>query len=206
MSNATPEDFTGKYTSTNPVSRWLVDNFFTALESIVPSADDVTTVLEIGCGAGYSMQRIRKLFPHADITASDVDPKLVEEAARRNPDVRFLTESIYQMSHNDASFDLVICLEVLEHLEHPLEAMQELRRVTKRYCLISVPREPIWRMLNMVRLAHLTRLGNTPGHLQHWSSRGFMKQVGTLFHVDAVRKPLPWTMVLGKKATDPAPA
>jgi hypothetical protein len=61
--------------------------------------------------------------------------------------------------------------------------------------VLSVPREPVWRAANMARGAYLRALGNTPGHVNHWSKRGFVEMVGTTFAVREVRSPFPWTMV-----------
>jgi hypothetical protein len=59
-----------------------------------------------------------------------------------------------------------------------------------------VPREPIWRLLNMMRGKYIGSLGNTPGHLQHWSTSEFRKFVAPVFNVVEVRTPLPWTILL----------
>jgi hypothetical protein len=62
--------------------------------------------------------------------------------------------------------------------------------------LVSVPREPLWRGLNMARGAYLRDLGNTPGHLNHWSRRGFVALLSRHGEVREVRSPFPWTMLL----------
>jgi hypothetical protein len=62
--------------------------------------------------------------------------------------------------------------------------------------VVSVPREPIWCGLNMVRGKYFSKLGNTPGHIQHWSSSDFVNLVSKYFDVVEVKKPLPWTMLL----------
>jgi hypothetical protein len=59
-----------------------------------------------------------------------------------------------------------------------------------------VPREPVWRMTNMARGAYLRDLGNTPGHLNHWSKRSFVSLLSRYGTVEHVRSPFPWTMLL----------
>ena len=54
----------------------------------------------------------------------------------------------------------------------PEATLAEMARVARRHLLVSVPREPLWRGLNMARGAYLRDLGNTPGHVNHWSKRG----------------------------------
>ena len=51
----------------------------------------------------------------------------------------------------------------------------------------------------MARFTYVTHLGNTPGHLKHWSSREFVGLVSKYFEVVEVKKPIPWTMVLARK-------
>jgi len=195
----TPEEFTGKYEkfSKNPVARWLVDNFYRSIAKMVPT--EVETVLEVGCGAGYSAERLIPLFPAATFRASDIEPELVAMTRIRNPGIEVRVDSIYELDEEDDSVDLIIALETLEHLEEPERALRELHRVTKRHALLSVPREPLWRGLNMARGAYFKDLGNTPGHLNHWSTGSFTKFVKMHFEMRARRTPLPWTIILAEK-------
>jgi hypothetical protein len=61
---------------------------------------------------------------------------------------------------------------------------------------VSVPREPLWRALNVARGAYLAQLGNTPGHVNHWSKRAFVSLLGRYGEVVEARSPFPWTMLL----------
>jgi SAM-dependent methyltransferase len=203
------EDFAHKYTEEGQgkVGRFLLNGYFHAVDSLV-KACDVTErkkvkAIEIGCGEGFSTQRLRDLLP-ANVTlyASEFVEDLVPKAQKRNPSVKVTQESIYETKHADNSFDLIFLLEVLEHLDYPDQALQELARILKPdgYLVLGVPREPLWCSLNMARGTYLKNFGNTPGHLNHWSSlmlRSFMaKHFGSVL---ARRQPLPWTVVLAQK-------
>jgi hypothetical protein len=74
--------------------------------------------------------------------------------------------------------------------------LEEMRRVARRHLLVSVPREPLWRVLNVARGAYLRDLGNTPGHVNHWSRRGFLELLETYGELVEARAPFPWTMLL----------
>ena len=74
--------------------------------------------------------------------------------------------------------------------------MAEMARVARRHLLVSVPREPLWRALNVARGAYLRDLGNTPGHVNHWSKRSFAALLARHGEVEQVRSPFPWTMLL----------
>ena len=197
------ENFRDKYTKSGRVGNWLVDRFYGAVNHFVQKcAAETKTVLEIGVGEGFSTQRIRHMLPPGvQFEASEFHADLVPLAEQRNPSIRVSQESIYALNRQPASFDLVLCLEVLEHLEDPRAGLAELARVCRKYCIVSVPREPIWRLLNVMRGKYIRGLGNTPGHLQHWSTDGFRNFAASAFDVMEVRAPLPWTILLMRKKT-----
>ncbi len=197
MENRRITQFTDKYTKTGHIGNLLVNNFFKKIKEIAPK--DTENLLEVGCGAGYSLVELKKFFnSDMSFSACDIDPKLVELAKQKNPDVDCRTASIYELPYDDESFDTVICLEVMEHLENPEKALSELARITKKHIIISTPNEPIWRILNCVRGKYIKDFGNTPGHINHWSSGSLKKMISKYFKIMEVKKPLPWTIVYGK--------
>jgi len=128
--------------------------------------------------------------------------QLARERLSSYPQVSILKEDAEKVSFADDSFDAVICCEVLEHVEHPEKAVAELYRILHKggVALVSVPHEPIWRMLNMARFKYVKDLGNTPGHLNHWTRgefKKFVRQAG--FSVKQDKSPFPWTMLLLEK-------
>ncbi len=196
MEDRSITQFTDKYTKTGSIGNFLVSNFFKKIKSVSPK--DSESVLEVGCGAGYSLVDLQKFFKeNTSFSACDIDPELVRLAKEKNPSVNCKVASIYELPYEDKSFDTVVCLEVLEHLEDPRKALSELARVSKNV-IISTPNEPIWRMLNCLRGKYLTSFGNTPGHINHWSSRSLRKLVSDYFEVVNVKQPLPWTVIYGK--------
>ncbi len=197
MENRRITQFTDKYTESGLIGGFLVRNFFNKIKSVSPKDSD--SVLEVGCGAGYSLLDLQKFFPkNTSFGACDIDPELVRLAKEKNPNVKCGVCSIYDLPYEDKSFDTVICLEVLEHLEDPEKALSELARVSRKHVIISTPNEPIWRILNCFRGKYLKSFGNTPGHINHWSSRKLKDLVSKYFEVTEVKQPLPWTIVYGK--------
>ncbi len=195
----TEYDFAGKYTRPSLPARVMLEGFFGAVEELLDQSRPAS-VLEVGCGEGFSTRRYRLALPSStSFAACDVEDRLVDAARSRNPGVDVTQASIYELPRADASFDLVVATEVLEHLDDPGRALRELVRVSKRQVLVSVPREPMWRALNLARGSYVTALGNTPGHLQHWSRRAFTRFVAQQARVVDVRSPVPWTIVLAEK-------
>ena len=93
---------------------------------------------------------------------------------------------------------------MLEHLDDPERALDVLAGLAKPWLIASVPREPLWRALNLARLSYVGELGNTPGHLNHWSRRDFVRFLTRRFEVIEVRSPTPWTMVLCRVQSPPS--
>jgi SAM-dependent methyltransferase len=182
-----------KYATSNPIERRLMAGFFRSLDESLPDEAPVT-VLEVGMGEAKIAARVRERYPEASIVGIDLpDPELA--AAWDEHDIPGAFADIARLPFPSGSFDLVLAIEVLEHVPDPAAALRELARVGRGRFVLSVPREPIWRIANMARGKYIGELGNTPGHIQHWSQRSFRRLVGAHLDVIAARAPLPWTMV-----------
>jgi 2-polyprenyl-3-methyl-5-hydroxy-6-metoxy-1,4-benzoquinol methylase len=204
---ATPEteDFRGKYES-GRIGQHLLDRYFATVDELVERATITTAdarVLEVGCGEGLSTMRLRRALPTSvRLEASEFVEHLIPRARQNNPGLEVTHESIYELTHGDGEFDLVFLLEVLEHLDHPDRGLSELKRVTRHdgHLVLGVPREPLWRVLNMARGQYWKAWGNTPGHLNHWSSGAVVRFVEEHYGPVLVKRtPLPWTIVLAKR-------
>ena len=187
-----------KYSTRNPVSRFLVHNFFRKVDTLL-SKIAYRTVLDVGCGEGVLLAGLRRLFLEKTIVGVDVDPVELRTAVAQASFARFTVADAVALPFRDNQFDLVMAMEVLEHLSAADCALQELNRVCKRFCLLSVPDEPLWRILNMARGAYVGLLGNTPGHVNHWSRRAFEGFISHYFDVRRILSPLPWTLILAEK-------
>lgn len=200
---ATPENenFTGKYENNGIIAQKLVNNYFKAVEILFKKTNNVKNCHEIGSGEGLSSQKLNKLVP--SLSASEFVDKFVEQAKNNNPQLKVFQESVYDLKYEDNSVDLIFLLEVLEHLDYPELALQEISRVSKKYLILGVPREPIWCFLNICRFKYLNRLGNTPGHLNNWSKKQIINLVEKEFgKVIAVESPLPWIILLAEKNSE----
>ena len=189
-----------KYTTRNPIARRLVAGFLSALQELVRQSG-AREIHEVGCGEGYLTTLLAK--QGCRIRGSDLSPAAIAEARRRAAalglDIPFAIADIYDLERGRDSAELVLCCEVLEHLPDPQRALERLHEITARHLIVSVPREPLWRLLNLARGRYWPALGNTPGHLQHWSRSAFLEFLKRRFEVIATRTPLPWTMALCRK-------
>lgn len=187
-----------KYAAKNPIVRWMMKGFESSLSELVAKAAP-QTIHEVGCGEGYWVIRWNKQGLNArgcDFSSQVIDIANENAFEAKITDAIFKTRSIYDLTVIEDSADLIVCCEVMEHLEDPEAGIQALKRIAKDYIILSVPREPLWRVLNLARGKYIRDLGNTPGHLQHWSKNNFVEMVEKYFTVVEVKNPLPWTMLL----------
>ena len=190
-----------KYGSQNPVVKRLMAGFHRDLDDLFAQAAP-QSVLDVGCGEGVLTEQWARRLRNGHVVGVDLeDPKLRAEWERRSlPNLSFQAVDATSLPFEDDSFDVACAIEVLEHVPDPERTLAEMVRVAERWVLVSVPREPLWRGLNMARGAYLRELGNTPGHVNHWSKRAFVELAGRHGRIEEVRSPFPWTMLLVRTA------
>jgi 2-polyprenyl-3-methyl-5-hydroxy-6-metoxy-1,4-benzoquinol methylase len=185
-----------KYGSTNPVVRRLMANFESTLDELFEKAAP-RTLLDVGCGEGVLIHEWAQRLEGRVVGIDLEDDAIQSEWAKRQaPNLEYKIMKAENLPFAEHEFDVATAIEVLEHVPDPEHTLEEMARVARRHLIVSVPREPLWRMLNMARGAYLRDLGNTPGHLNHWSKRSFVKLLSKHGTVVEARSPFPWTMLL----------
>jgi 2-polyprenyl-3-methyl-5-hydroxy-6-metoxy-1,4-benzoquinol methylase len=186
-----------KYGSGNPLVRRLIAGFERSLDELLAQAAP-QSVLDVGCGEGVLVHRWALRLPDARLVGIDLEEESLQAgwAERQAPNLEYRAMPAENLPFAAGEFDLASAIEVLEHVPDPAQTLAEMARCARTHLLVSVPREPLWRMLNMARGAYWRALGNTPGHLNHWSRRSFVSLLGRYGEVVEVRSPFPWTMAL----------
>ena len=187
-----------KYGSQNPVVRRLMAGFERSLDELWHTASPAS-ILDVGCGEGVLTSEWAERIEGRIVGIDLPDPKLEAEwQKRQKPNLEYRAEEATSLSFADDEFDMATAIEVLEHVPDPEATVAEMARVASKWLLVSVPREPIWRMTNMARGAYWKSLGNTPGHVNHRTKVGFVSLLSRHGTVQEVRTPFPWTMALVK--------
>ncbi|MEI7889710.1 MAG: class I SAM-dependent methyltransferase [Actinomycetes bacterium] len=189
-----------KYGSTNPFVKRLMSGFEGNLDELFKQAAP-KSILDVGCGEGVLTEQWADQISGGRIVGVDLDDaKLKAEwAKRQRGNLEYVTVEPGNLPFADGEFDLATAIEVLEHVPDPEHTVAEMARCCSGHILVSVPREPLWRIVNCARGKYLTSLGNTPGHVNHWSKRSFVKMLAQHGEVTEARSPFPWTMLLVRR-------
>jgi SAM-dependent methyltransferase len=186
-----------KYGTSNPIARQLMRGFMRSLDELV-QLTGATEAHEVGCGEGELAIRLAR--EGLRMRGTDAFPQVLEEARNRaraaGVEIGFEAIPVEELDPARHGAQLVLCCEVLEHLADPERALEVLSGLSRPWLIASVPREPLWRALNLARLSYVREGGNTPGHLNHWSRRDFVRFLTSRFEVVETRSPTPWTMAL----------
>lgn len=187
-----------KHKTTNPLQKFFINNFYKVL------LDDLKelkpkSILDVGCGEGFTLERLRNRKIGDKLEGVDFLDAAIELGKKEHPNITLKKASIYALPYRDNSFDTVLCSEVLEHLEFPEKALEELVRVSSKYVVLSVPNEPIFRIANFLRGKNLSRWGNDIEHVNHWTTGQFEEFLRPKLSLYSVKTPFPWTFVIAVK-------
>jgi len=198
MTKALPTNLV-KHTSKNPIQKFLINNFYNYLISTIKDLSP-NAILDAGCGEGFTMNKLIQLKIGKKVEGVEYSEESIFFGKKLFPKLSIKQGSVYELPYKDNSFDLVLCTEVLEHLEEPSKALREILRVSKEYLLITVPNEPFFRLSNFLRGKNISRLGNDEGHINHWNPRSLRKLLNqNKISVKEIKLPFPWIMILGTK-------
>jgi 2-polyprenyl-3-methyl-5-hydroxy-6-metoxy-1,4-benzoquinol methylase len=186
-----------KYGSTNPVVRRLMAAFERGADELLEQAAP-GSLLDVGCGEGVLVERWARRLDAARIVGIDLEEESIQAgwSEHQAPNLEYRAMTAEKLPFAEDEFDLASAIELLEHVPDPERTLAEMARCARRHLLVSVPREPLWRILNVARGTYWSELGNTPGHVNHWSKRSFVRLLSRHGDIVEVRSPFPWTMAL----------
>lgn len=187
-----------KHSNSNPIQKYLIDNFYKGLFKMIKPLRPIK-VLDIGCGEGFTLKKLEEKKIGKTLIGIDNSNAAIKIGKKIYPHLDLRKGDIYQLDFKDGEFDLVICTEVLEHLKDPQSALLEIKRVSKKYIVFSVPNEPFFIMANFLRGKYLKRFGNHPEHINHWTFitfPSFLRKNGLV--VAKKKYPFAWSLILAK--------
>jgi len=169
-----------KYESQNPIKKVLIYRFERKLIQVLRKKvhgleqREKLTLCDCGCGEGFIDRALLDAFPHLTITGYDVNDEALAFAKSLNPEVQYFKRNILT-SEFEEKYDIVLCTEVLEHLQNPDQAIRVLQKMAIQACIITVPHEPFFCLGNFLSLKNVSRFGNPEDHINHWTTASFKK-------------------------------
>ncbi len=196
--------FTGhyfnKHASKNIIYRFLVYQYKVSLQKTVNNIYPKPSIaLEIGSGEGSIISYTKDTLPNTILFGSDIDQRIIKLSSLNLPYANWFVCEGSLIPFKSNIFDLVIVCEVFEHVYNPDVVLIEIARVTNSWMYATIPNEPWWRVLNMIRLKYINSWGNTPGHVNHWDFRGFKNFIEQHFIIQEINNVFPWITVLAKR-------
>lgn len=188
-----------KYQSNNPLQKFLILNFYNKLCTLAKESN-AKRIIDVGCGEGFVLHMLKSKGIGSVLIGIDKSAESIRISNSLFSGINIKKGDIYDLHFKDNEFDLVVCTEVLEHLSNPTLALKELKRITKKDLILSVPNEPFFMLSNLLRGKNLTRFGNDPEHINHWnvlSFSKFLKKHGLKIKTSSL--PFPWILILCKK-------
>ena len=184
---------TAKYRSPNPVQRALIRRFAAQVLALFERCGRVKSVLELGVGEGFLSGFLSERFPEARFVGVDLNEADLARLRDKFPRIETHQGSAYEVPLQE-TFDVVLCAEVLEHLDAPGRAVGEIARLSQGHAIITVPREPWFMLSNFLRGKNLSRWGNDPEHIQHFTPRSLRQLLAEQLDVIEVTASFPWIL------------
>lgn len=187
-----------KYENKNPIQRFVLNRFFDAVAKEI-RAIQPNKVLDFGTGEGYFLEQLKKRgLTFKSLVGIDLREDALNEARLRNPSYEFIKVDLFDWNIKHKSFDLVITSEVLEHLKDPARFLERLSLLSRGHLLLTVPLEPWFRLMNLLRCRDIRRLGNHPEHINHWGYGGFKKFVSKYVNINRSYIVFPFIIVIAE--------
>lgn len=189
---------TKKYRAKNPVKRKLISRFVDRVTELFHENGAPQSVLEIGVGEGFLSGHLSGIHPKTKFSGVDIKESDLTLLRAKFPNIEAHQGSIYDLSSLPGGYDLIICAEVLEHLDRPEDALDQIVSLRPERVLLTVPHEPWFMLSNLAMGKNITRLGNDIEHCNHFTVPKFKQLLSTRFDLTTVTTSYPWILATGK--------
>jgi 2-polyprenyl-3-methyl-5-hydroxy-6-metoxy-1,4-benzoquinol methylase len=189
---------TRKYRESSRLKRALIRRFVERFHSLFIAAGPADTVLEVGAGEGFLIGYLSEKFPRMRFRAVDLNGDDLRRLERLFPAVETQHGSIYDLSGLTGPFDIIVCAELLEHIDEPERGLTELLALQPQRVIVTVPHEPWFQLSNLLRGKNVSRLGNDAEHVNHWGPKSFRALLEPHFEILQLTASFPWLLALLK--------
>jgi trans-aconitate methyltransferase len=189
-----------KYDNKNKFHQFMLRRFLDSVHREIKSLSPLS-ILDFGCGEGFFWKAMldRGMPKKCQVTGIDIRDDALTIARELCPEFSFVNTDLFDLIPGKANYDLVMAIEVLEHLAEPYSYLQHLSRLSLKNLILTVPHEPWFRLMNFLRGRNLSRWGDHPEHINHWSVSGFGTWAGEFLIIDRLYGVFPWVILVGSK-------
>lgn len=188
---------TAKYRAKNPLQRALIRRFVARLHDLFLEAQPARSMLEVGVGEGFLSGYLSEQLPEKRFHGVDLREEDIARLRELFPRIDGRVGSAYDLSaFTPGEIDLVLCAEVLEHLDTPERALDEIARLGPKKAIFTVPHEPFFMLSNLLRGKNVSRFGNDPEHVGHFGAKSFRRLLEGRFRVLRQTSSYPWLLAL----------
>ena len=186
-----------KYTNKNFLHKLFLNRFLDTIFYEINKLDS-KTILDFGCGEGYFLKAMKdRGLSEKKILGVDNREDAIERAITLIPEYDFKQIDLFQINPDEFQFDLVMAIEVIEHLYEPENFVKHLTLLSSKYVLFTVPFEPWFRIINLLWGRDVLHLGNHPEHVNHWSPKSFQKFLTPYIKIESLFVKFPWIVSVG---------
>jgi len=148
------------------IGRWHWDQRDRLALSFIRASD--RSLVDIGCGEGITLEKMHRLFPDRKVLGIDILFENIDIC--RHQDCNARQGDVYDLPLSSASVDFVLLMEVIEHLEHPKAAIQEVQRVLRPNGRVVVvfPNDMIFKIARIL-FFRFREAAYDPGHVRQWT-------------------------------------
>jgi 2-polyprenyl-3-methyl-5-hydroxy-6-metoxy-1,4-benzoquinol methylase len=189
-----------KYANKNRVHQYMLRRFLDAAHREIMRLSPAS-ILDFGCGEGFFLKAMldRGMPKDCQVTGIDIRNASVAMAKDLCPMFRFDCTDLFKLIPEKENYDLVMAIEILEHLTDPGPYLQHLTRLCRKNLLLTVPNEPWFRLMNFLRGRNIVHLGDHPEHINHWSLAAFGSWVRSYLIIDKLYSVFPWVILVANK-------
>jgi len=181
------DKYDSKHFLVQVMNKAFLKKILSHIEKINPNS-----ILDIGCGEGEFASQILRIYK-GEYIGTDLSSNMLKKAKKVMP---VFKSNVYNLSLQ-RKFDLVICLEVLEHLRKPKIALKNIKNVSDT-AIISVPFQKLMSLGNLIRGKYIKTLGRYPDHINSWNYISFKHLLKKYFKKVYIQHVGVWLIALVK--------
>lgn len=128
-----PVDYYQKGVRSNLLQKlWHTNKLHALLDLVDESQIQPKKILDVGCASGWLLSEMKKVYPKSSCTGVDLYDKAIAWGNKKYKTVSLLRADAHKLPFRKETFDVIICTEVLEHVEDPGKVLLEIKRVLKK--------------------------------------------------------------------------